>query len=226
MKYDSISEAYFDFHKKTLRSEVDFMLKYDINYQQMLYIKLLFFEQIETLYKYIDFNFNKKSKPKERFKVSDINDLYDKNIVKNKWIKSINTTPDINDLTDSILPEVSQALQITPEFLNKKREKEIEKNKLIDLMGEELFDAYPSTNDSGMLLVACNSFSYKGSTYEGKEDVKRLYAELIDFDWKTHKEVMSKIKSDKGEVCNVKITTFVKNKLWEHIKETTWYDEV
>lgn len=225
MKYETISEAYFDFHIKVLQREVDFMLKHEVNYQQLLYLKFLFLEQYELFYKYFGFG-NKSIKFKQRFNVKDINDLYDKGLVKNRWIKSNDAMPDVNAIADKFKQEIAITFGIQPEFINNQKEKMIEHNQFIDTAGEELFNVYPKTNESGMVLVACNSFEYKGVTYDGKEDVKRLYSELIGYDWKLHREVIDKVKQDNLQVTNTKITNFVKNKMWELIETNNWYDEV
>jgi hypothetical protein len=217
MKYETISDAYFDFHTKILQYEINFMLKYNINYQQILYLKFLFFEQYESLYKYLGFD-PKSMKLKQRFDVKIINDLYDKGIIENRWIKSKDEMPDVNSISKNFESEISVMFGIKPEFIGKQKEKAIENNKFMDTAGEELFNVYPKTNDSNMVLVACNKFEHAGTVYDGKEDVKRLYAELVNYDWHLHREIVDKVKQDCLQVTNTKITNFVKNKMWELIE--------
>ena len=216
MKYESLSEAYFDFHITCLKTQIDFMMKYDIDYHQMLYLKLLFFEQFELMYKYLGF-LSSTIKPKDRFAPKQVNELYDKGLIVNRWIKTKDAMPDVNAINQDVVNELCVAFGIKKEFISKQKQVLVDQNKFIDTVGEELFNVYPKKNVSGMMLVACNTFVHNGIEYNGKEDVKRLYAELIKFDWAIHKEVLNKIKSDGGDVCNVKITSFVKDKMWEYI---------
>lgn len=224
MHYDTISEAFFDFHKKILKSELDFMIKYDITPSQMLFIKFLYFEQFNELFRYLGMDVKKFKISKDKFTVDEINDLHKKGFLTNRWNKNESLYPDQNDLVKSKLPEISIAFNINPEHIEKQREKQIEMNRFIEQVGEELFDVY-NRNPSGLMLTACNSFTYKGVTYEGRDDVQKLYAEQISYDLSKHREVINKIRSAPDQ-CTVKITNFVRDKMWENIRVIDWNENV
>jgi hypothetical protein len=224
MKYETITEAYTEFNIKLLEKQIDFMKENHLDYQDILYLKFLFFEQFSLFFKYCDFG---KSKDIP-FDVSKINKMYSLGILKNKWIKSKEMYPDNNEITEQYYEVVSNIFGVNLNIHNQLKEKRNKQVLFEEQFAEQLYDIYPNSV-GGYALKACNAIEYKGKTYDGKLEILKLYSQLINYDIEKHKEVMKAVKADKAndwQVCRVAFSKFVRDSMWNNIKITNWTDEV
>lgn len=222
--FKTMSDANSYFLKEQLSRDVDFMLKYQLNANQMFLLKLFLFEEYVHLYKHVE----RLNKTEKKNLSSDILDLYEKGIVSSKWIQLNSDYPDQIKITDEFLESVLNCFGIDSEFYLNLSVEKIEKNKFIANFGEQFFDIYP-TSVNGYILKACNSIEFEGKIYTGKSDIVKLYCEQINYDLNKHKEVIEKIKYDNSagnQVCRISITKFVRDKLWDSIKLMKWEDNV
>jgi len=208
-----------------------------LNSNQLTYLKLLYNEKYELLYKFFGADFEKASrKSKLNISQEEVNELYNLGYIDKRWIKSIDTFPDQPLLTTEGKQLVASIIGVDEPTLSEIKKEliasEKEKNRITEMFTEELFNAYPSTitvEEKNFMLGACKPLEYPGVTYQGKEDFGKLYCKIINYDATLHREIIKKIKNDKEKgnpICRVAITNFIVNKLWEHIKITTWNDIV
>lgn len=222
--FKTMSDANSYFLKEQLQRDVDFMLKYHLNPNQMFLLKLFLFEEYIHLYKYMEM----LNKTERKHLSSDILDLYEKGIIDSKWIQIHSDYPDQIKISDTLLEEVLTCFGIESNIYENLQKEKLERFKFIANFGEQFFDIYP-TSVNGYVLKACNPIEFEGKVYNGKSDIIKLYCEQINYDLNLHKEVIEKIKYDTSNgnlVCRITITKFVRDKLWESIRLIKWEDNV
>jgi hypothetical protein len=154
--------------------------------------------------------------------------MYEEGILERRWIKSSELYPDQNSISVEFLDEVCIMFGVNNEILSKIKKDKQERSLFENNEGEEFFETYPNSTN-GFTLKACNAIIVNGKTYEGKSDIIKLYCEMVDYCKQKHNEVIKKIRHDiqhGSSMCNVKITTFVRDKLWEQIKIIQWTNQV
>jgi hypothetical protein len=222
--FKTMSEANAYFLQEQLKRESEFTIKYTLNPEQIFLLKLFFFNEYIYLYQYIE----QLTKTQKKNLANNISELYEKGIVDSRWVIVNSDYPDQIKISDEFLNEILICFGMEQDVYHQMIDEEDRKKRFVATYGEEFFDVYP-TSVNGYVLKACNPIELDGKTYSGKTNIIKLYCEQIGYDLTKHREIISKIKSDKSngsEVCRMTITKFVRDKLWESIKIVNWDDNV
>lgn len=218
IKFTSVSDANYNISKAILTKEIEFVEKFDLNTAQLIYIKLLYYEDIRSIYRLLRHDVKLCN---DKITQQDVNELFEKKLIKEKWIYD-NSFPDSNALTEFGIDEFSYSQGVLTSERRRLIEEQNLRKQFLEIAGNQLFSIYPNViyNNGNKIgpLKACKEFKYSNKVYEGRDDVVRLYCKFIDYNKEKHNEVINKIQVDKligYEYCNQSITSFVINRTWD-----------
>ena len=222
--FASLSEAQYWFQKEALEREVDFMNEYDIDYNAMLFMKILYFEEYTLLFKYLSGGkpISELAVMKEKFKLSEINNLHHLGFLDNRWSKIDSPYPDMVYLSKNFIDTFGEVMGVSTALSEQIRADNKFKAEFAEMKGEELFENYPSNSKDGYQLKACNPIEYNSKMYQGRRKIMAIYSEIIGYDEAKHNEVIRKIGYDRSKgflTCNVMITKFVTDSMWNDIAD-------
>lgn len=201
--------------KDELAKESAFCLKHDISPKMLFLLKLVFFSKIELALFHCA---PKKEDP--YFTREEVNRLYKKEFLTQKW-QITDTYPSLLETSPDRLEELCFIFGVQAQDLDKAFEVEKKQKAFIADYASQLIKTYPA-EVSGVLLTACNPFTFEGKEYAGKDQTIALYAEIIKYDTLLHKKIIHKIKEDSKnsyKFCRQKITSFITNRVWEEMPE-------
>jgi DNA-binding MarR family transcriptional regulator len=198
-----------DYTEELLESRTKILLQYQLNFNQLMYMELLY--RMEAGYKQL----YKISTIKGAWIKSEINELHTKGLIDRQWRQG-QQFPDNPSLTEEGVKAVEEMYGFDP----RKTLSEFYE------LGEEFFTAYP------MKFRASDGkeFPLKNCKEMGPEEVKTLYVKQIrqatnnsEELLRLHKKVIDSIKKlcNKNEsseaVFNGTIEKFIKAKLWQDL---------